>query len=66
MDRIAEAKKDPKWRQDAEKAYKNATKKVYTEWEKQAIREEYLRALAQYATFGSVPDNKDPGNPFLQ
>lgn len=61
MDRINEAMKDPMWRQDAQRAYKNATKKVYTEWEKQAIRDEYLKALSKYATYGNgVSDNQNP------
>lgn len=53
LDKIDQAKKDPKWRDAAEKAYKNASNGVKTEEEKDAIRKEYLAALEKYATFGN-------------
>lgn len=60
IDRIKEALKDPQWRAAAEKAYMNATARVYTEEEKIAIRKQYLDALAKYATYGNgLPDNKN-------
>lgn len=61
IDRIKEAMKDPMWRVEAQNAYKNATKKVYAEWEKEAIRKEYLDALSKYATYGNgLPDDQNP------
>ncbi len=53
MDGWAEARKDPKWKDAAEKAFNRATARVYTEEEKDAIRKEYLAALSNYATFGN-------------
>ena len=52
MDRLNEALKDSQWRDAAEKAYKKAVAKVYTEEEKDAIRKQYVAALVKYARFG--------------
>lgn len=61
IDKLKEALKDPQWKAAAEKAYKLATAKVYTEEEKDAIRKQYLDALAKYATYGNgVSDNQNP------
>lgn len=57
MDGWSEARKDPKWRDAAEKAYKKASSRVYTEEEKNAIRKEYMAALSNYATFGNGLSN---------
>lgn len=40
----------------AEDAHKRATKRVYTEEEKKAIREEYLKHLRDFVRFGRVRD----------
>lgn len=53
IDKLKEALKDPQWRDAAEKAYKKASAKVYTEEEKDAIRKQYLDALSKYATYGN-------------
>ncbi len=58
IDRLKEAMKEEKWKDAAAKAYANASKKVYTEEEKNAIRKEYLDALGDYAGFGDgVPNS---------
>lgn len=60
IDKVKEAMKDPQWRAAAEKAYKTAVARVYTEEEKNVIRKQYLEALARYATYGNgLPDNKN-------
>lgn len=41
------------YREFAEKAYKKASKKVYSEDEKQKIREEYLAALRKFGAVGN-------------
>lgn len=53
LDKIDQAKKDPKWRDAAHKAYANAIRPNLTPEEKDAIRKEYLDALDKYATFGN-------------
>lgn len=59
IDKIKEALKDPQWREAAQKAYEKASARVYTEEEKNAIRKEYLDALAKYATYGNgLPNNQ--------
>lgn len=62
IDKWGEAIKDEKWREASVKAYRNASAKVYTEVEKDAIRKEYLDALSAYATFGNnkLPDYQNP------
>lgn len=59
IDKLKEALKDPQWRAAAEKAYKKASARVYTEEEKNAIRKQYIDALSKYATYGNgLPDDK--------
>lgn len=41
------------YRELAMKAYKNATARVYTEEEKRAIREEYLRVIRRFGRVGN-------------
>lgn len=61
LDNLHEALKDPKWREAALKYSVEASARVYTEEEKQVIREKYEQALATYATYGNgVPDNSNP------
>ena len=50
LDTIREAMKDPKWREQATKLYGKASARVYTEKEKDEIRQEYLKALGDYAS----------------
>lgn len=58
IDKLKEALKDKQWQAAALKAYETASARVYTEAEKNAIREQYKKALAAYATFGNgVRDN---------
>lgn len=60
IDRLREALKDPQWRAAAEKAYNLAQARVYTEEEKDAIRKQYQKALADYATYrNGLPDNQN-------
>ena len=50
IDKIREAMKDPRWRDQATKLYGKALSRVYTEKEKDEIRKAYLDALGDYAT----------------
>lgn len=60
LDKIREAMKEDQWKEAATKAYKVATAKVYTEKEKNAIRDQYIRALGEYVGFGVPGNNKNP------
>ena len=51
IDKLKQALKEVQWRDAALKAYNKATAKVYTDEEKQAIRDEYLKALDNYIGF---------------
>ena len=53
IDKLKEALKDPQWHSAALKAYNKSISRVYTEEEKNAIREEYRKALSDYAGFGN-------------
>ena len=50
IDKIREAMKDERWRDQATKLYGKALARVYTEKEKDEIRKAYLDALGDYAT----------------
>lgn len=50
IDKIREAMKDERWREQATKIYGKAMEKVYTEKEKDEIRKAYLDALGEYAS----------------
>lgn len=50
LDKINEAMKDKRWREQATKIYGKAVARVYTEKEKDEIRKAYLSALGDYAT----------------
>lgn len=50
-DRLKQALKDVKWKDEALKAYNKASSKVYTEEEKESIREEYRKILDSYIAF---------------
>lgn len=59
IDSLKQAIKEPQWKDEAKKAYDHAMARVYTEKEKNAIRQEYLDALSHFATFGNgMPDNE--------
>ncbi len=66
IDKLGQALKDPQWRQAAGKAYAHASKRVYTEEEKNAIRKQYLDALARYATYGNGVPDKDSKRKILR
>lgn len=53
IDQLKEALKDPKWREDALKYYELAGARIYSEDEKNEIRNQYLDALSKYATYGN-------------
>lgn len=57
LDKLQQALKDSEWRDAAQKAYNLASARVYTEEEKNAIREQYKKALASYATYGNGVQN---------
>lgn len=50
IDKIREAMKDKRWREQATKLYGKALAKVYTEKEKDEIRKAYMDALGEYAS----------------
>jgi hypothetical protein len=61
IDKLKQALKEPQWREAAQKAYENAAARVYTEDEKNAIRQQYMDALRNFAVFGNgVRDDKNP------
>lgn len=49
IDKLKEGLKSDQWKDAIEKAYAKASSKVYTEEEKNAIRQEYLDAIRKYA-----------------
>lgn len=53
IDKLKQALKDPQWKSAALKAYQAASKGILTEDEKNAVRKQYEKALADYATFGN-------------
>lgn len=60
LDQLKEAMRDDRWKDEALKYYDEASAKVYTEEEKNAIRKKYMDALAGYASFGNgVPVNQN-------
>lgn len=60
LDSIKIALSEKEWKVAAQKAYDKATARVYTEDEKQKIREQYLDALRGFARVGSLRDNNNP------
>lgn len=50
IDARNQAMKDPRWRDEATRLFSKASAKLYTEEEKDAIRQEYLNALGDYAS----------------
>lgn len=60
LDSIKIAMSEKQWKDAAKKAYDKATAKVYTEDEKQKIREQYLDALRGFARVGRLRDNNNP------
>lgn len=66
IDQLKQALQDKEWRAEALDHYEKAGARLYTEDEKNAIRNEYLEALKKYATYGnggapSGPVTHDPG-----
>ena len=55
MDSISEGRKLSEFREEAYKAYKETTKKVYSEEEKIKIREEYLGIIEKIGSVGVKP-----------
>lgn len=56
-DALLEGMKIEEFKKIAEEEYKKAAAKVYTEAEKDAIRQEFLDTLDRYTDLGGVPDN---------
>lgn len=53
LDALKEGQKQKQFEKDALEAYKKATKKVYSEEEKNAIRAEYLKIISAIGNVGS-------------
>lgn len=60
IDSIRQALSESQWRDEAKKAYDHAVARVYTEAEKNAIRQEYLDALSKFASYGDGLRNDQP------
>lgn len=57
IDQIKEALRDEKWKKQAVEYFHEAGARLYSEEEKNAVRQHYLDALADYVGFGDGLSN---------